>query len=359
MKIAIFGGTFNPVTKGHISLGKFAINQLQLDKLFLVPTNKTPLKKVEYLAENFHRIKMLEKVSLSKMIISPFETNQNGVSYSIKTVEYFKQKFPQSELFVLVGSDNVSNLNKWKQIQRITSLAQIVVFRRSDKFKHINLKKYKCLVLNNPILNYASSEFKKNNMDMVNSQVLNYIAKNHLYLKDILKNNVDEKRYLHCLATGEFAAKLAKQNGEDAKLAYLGGLMHDLTKNWSIAKHRKYLLSKKIDESQFPDFKLHSKTASVFLEKDYKLQEPKIISAICKHTSLDKKMSLFDKIIFASDKLCQGRKRPGIQKDRNLIFKNFDEGFKNLLKINYDQLVKSDKFIDKETKSVYQFLINN
>jgi len=112
MKIAIFGGSFNPVHKGHISIAEHAIAELGLDKLFFVPAYSSPFKtKVKYVDAQ-HRINMLKLELPEKAEVSEFETNRKSTSYTIDTVKYFKQKYPNDEIFLIIGSDNVYKLNK-------------------------------------------------------------------------------------------------------------------------------------------------------------------------------------------------------------------------------------------------------
>ena len=112
MKIGIYGGAFNPIHKGHIKIAEYAINFLDLDKLIFVPSFKGPFKKNIDLISGEERIKMIELVLQDKMIISAFEVNRKGVSYTIDTIKYFKNKYKNDELFFILGSDNLTKLNK-------------------------------------------------------------------------------------------------------------------------------------------------------------------------------------------------------------------------------------------------------
>ena len=140
MKICLFGGSFNPIHKGHIKIAKEAIKQLDLDELIFIPCQKNPFKKDINYASGEDRKKMIELVLEDKMSISDFEIKRQGISYTIDTVKYFKNKYPNDELYLLIGSDNLLKLSKWKDIDEISNLIQIVVFKREKEINKTNIK---------------------------------------------------------------------------------------------------------------------------------------------------------------------------------------------------------------------------
>ena len=354
MKIAIFGGSFNPVHKGHIAVADHAIKELKLDKLFFVPAYKSPFKKRVKYVEAKHRINMLKLCLPEKCEVSEFEINRKSTSYTIDTVRYFKQKFPKAEIYLLIGSDNVYKLNKWKQINEIADQVKITVFKREGAFSKINIKRYNGILMNNQIYKYASSDFRKGILSNATTQVIKYISSNYLYIPELIMNMLDIKRYKHSISVGTYAAKYAKIIGVDPQKAWATGCLHDITKLWPNEKHRKYLQSKGIDSSLIQNFELHSLTGFYWIRDEYMLNDPEVLNAVLRHTSLAPTLSKMDKIIFAADKLCEGRKHIGIQKDRELILQNFDKGFKKIVSIVYEILQKMDRPLSKEQREIYQ-----
>ncbi|RTZ68853.1 MAG: nicotinate (nicotinamide) nucleotide adenylyltransferase [Tenericutes bacterium] len=112
MNIGIFGGSFNPIHKGHLAIAKEAIKELNLDKLFFVPNFKSPFKTSIKYADPEHRVAMIDLVKPNKSEVSKFEINRKGISYTFETVDYFKQKFPDDNLYLIIGSDNLYKLHK-------------------------------------------------------------------------------------------------------------------------------------------------------------------------------------------------------------------------------------------------------
>ena len=354
MKIGIYGGSFNPIHKGHIEIAKYAIDKLGLEKLYFVPAFKSPFKsKIKYVPVE-DRINMINLVKPDKTDVSLFEANRKGVSYTIDTVRHFKQKFPDDDLYLIIGSDNVYKLNKWKNINEIAETVKIVVFKREGEFSKMNIKRYNATLLDNPLYDFASSWFRKGYMNNIDESVMKYIAKNFLYVTDILVNMVDAKRHKHSIATGSLAAQYAKNLKLDPKKAWFAGTFHDITKGMPKEWHRNFLKSKGIDEYKLKDYQLHSLSAYYWIRDEYKLMDEEILNSIRVHTSLEDKLSDFDKIIYAADKLADGRKFDGIQKIRELMFKDFEKGFKVLVRIIYEHLVKTRGEMVESQRKIYE-----
>ncbi len=360
MKIAIFGGSFNPVHKGHISVANYAIEHLGLDKLIFVPAFKSPFKsKIKYTSGE-DRINMLNIVKPEKSEVSSFEINRKSTSYTIDTLEYFKQKYPNDELFFLIGSDNVYKLNKWKKINEIVDIAQLVVFKREGDFSKINIKRYNAILMDNPLFDFASTWFRKGYLDNVEVDVMKYISSNYLYIPDLMSNMLrsDHKRHKHSQAVGSMAATMAKSLGQDAKKAWAIGCLHDITKAWTIEQHRTFLDELEVDHSEINDYELHSVTGYYWVKEKYKLDDDEFLNAILYHTSLNEELTLMDKIIYSADKLCEGRKHPGIQEDRKKILTDFEEGFRSNVARIYGWLkedaVAEDRPLSKRQEDIYE-----
>ena len=106
MRIGIFGGTFNPVHIEHVNLAKAGIEELKLDKLFILPTYISPHKKSVSVSAT-DRLNMLKLAfsDVDKAIVSDYEIERKGKSYTYLTVEHFKKEFPDSEIFLMMGAD--------------------------------------------------------------------------------------------------------------------------------------------------------------------------------------------------------------------------------------------------------------
>jgi len=136
MKIAIFGGTFDPVHEGHIEIVKKALKNLDIDRLIIIPNYLNPLKH-QFSAPPKLRLKWLKEVfkDFNKVEVSDFEIKKNRPVFSIETVKHFKPKY------FIIGSDNLKTLDKWKNINGLLKLTEFVVAKRGEIDKNL-LKRY-------------------------------------------------------------------------------------------------------------------------------------------------------------------------------------------------------------------------
>ena len=108
MRLGILGGTFNPIHVGHLILAQECWYRFSLEKVIFVPAFKPPHKEVEDDISPQHRLDMVRLfIEKDKRFeISTYEIDKEGVSYSIDTIDHFKDKYgPDAELFFLTGSD--------------------------------------------------------------------------------------------------------------------------------------------------------------------------------------------------------------------------------------------------------------
>ena len=133
MHIAIFGGTFNPIHKGHMCLAKQAKKTLKLDKIVFVPAYIPPHKSSQGIIGADKRFHMIELAISGKpdFSVSRCEISKKKKVYSVDTVAHFKKAFPKNtQLFFLAGADSLKGLNWWKESDRLIGLCEFVAFSR-------------------------------------------------------------------------------------------------------------------------------------------------------------------------------------------------------------------------------------
>ena len=148
MQLAIFGGSFDPIHIAHEAIVNKALNSLEIDKIIVVPTYLNPFKSSFHYEPNI-RFNLLKKVFKNnpKVKVCDYEIKQNRSVYSIETVKYLKNLYKPSKIFIIIGADNVKDLNKWNSIDELKSLAQFVVFNRTG-FQNDSDNDFKILDLN-------------------------------------------------------------------------------------------------------------------------------------------------------------------------------------------------------------------
>jgi nicotinate-nucleotide adenylyltransferase len=132
MKLGIFGGSFDPVHIGHLLVAQAAIEELALDRLFFIPAAISPFKPENKAASDAVRLQLLRLALAGKTDceIDEQEIKHGGISYSIKTLRDYAKRFPQAELFYIIGADNIFKLNEWREASELAKLAEFVAIPR-------------------------------------------------------------------------------------------------------------------------------------------------------------------------------------------------------------------------------------
>ncbi|UUD37061.1 nicotinate-nucleotide adenylyltransferase [Mycoplasmopsis californica] len=346
MKIGIFGGSFDPIHKGHVKIAKTVIDELNLDKLFFVPAYQNPFK-TKKPTDPQHRVNMIKLVMPEKSEISMFEINRKGKSYSFETVNYFANNFPKDELFFILGSDNLGKLHKWEFIEDIATKTKIVIYKRTKTFNKTNVKRFNCLVLNNDLTEQSSTSYREGNLSMVDKVVQEYIGKNLLYIPELVTNSVSHARAQHMLAAGDFARNLARKHGFDEEVAYAAAAFHDITKELTPEEHKK-IIKRYLNIDNLNPIEYHQLSGSLWLKHKYLVQNDEIVHAVSVHTKLALELNWLDKVVYMADKLCKGRRWAGIEKVRELAFSDFEKGFRKTVEASYNHIVSAGKKIENE-----------
>ncbi|MBP0964937.1 MAG: nicotinate (nicotinamide) nucleotide adenylyltransferase [Oscillospiraceae bacterium] len=134
-KTAIFGGSFNPVHNGHINLVGEMINELHPDRVIIVPTGISPFKQgIKPMFSGEDRLEMCRLAfdRFPECLVSSYEVDNEGVSYTVLTLRHFREMYPDDELFFIVGSDMLLSLKRWYRFEEIMQLATIAAASRED-----------------------------------------------------------------------------------------------------------------------------------------------------------------------------------------------------------------------------------
>lgn len=131
-RFGILGGSFDPIHVGHLIKAQDAVEHCDLDVVFFVPTAQSPLKKHSPVASNEQRLEMIERSIAGYPQFQAFdwELTQGGTSYTIETVNYLKEQFPEDSIYWIIGADQVVQLNHWKAIDELVSQVHFICFER-------------------------------------------------------------------------------------------------------------------------------------------------------------------------------------------------------------------------------------
>jgi nicotinate-nucleotide adenylyltransferase len=134
MKTALYGGSFDPIHHGHLILAREAMEQLGLDRVVFIPAAISPFKLEAQPAPAAVRLAMVRAAIEGEphFECDGSEADRPGPSFTVDTVEAWRQRAPGDELFYFIGQDNVRDLPKWRRWPELRTLAQFVVFERNS-----------------------------------------------------------------------------------------------------------------------------------------------------------------------------------------------------------------------------------
>jgi len=160
MEVILFGGSFDPIHKGHIEIINQATNLA--DKVIVVPNYLNPLKNGFSAPANLRLKWLKETINNPKVEISDYEIKQNKPCYTIDTIKHFKQFY--DKISFIIGADNLASLNKWKNIEELKKLVTFIVVTRDN----IPIKGYKTINIDIPI---SSTEIRNGNFNYIPEQI--------------------------------------------------------------------------------------------------------------------------------------------------------------------------------------------
>ena len=160
MKIGLFFGSFNPIHIGHLIIASFVKANSDLQKVWLVVSPQNPLKPSNTLLNEYHRLHLV-KLAVeddANLEVSDIEFKLPRPSYTIDTLTYLSEKYPQHEFSVIMGSDSYQNISKWKNPELILENYQLFLYTR-PKFE-VNTSQKNVTVLQAPLLEISATQIR-------------------------------------------------------------------------------------------------------------------------------------------------------------------------------------------------------
>lgn len=205
MKIGIMGGTFDPIHNGHLMLAEYAYHQYSLDEIWFMPNGNPPHKTNETIeTQTKNRVEMVKRAiaDTSYFSLQLYEVENAGIHYSYKTIECFKNKYPEDEFYFIIGADSLFSIERWVHPELLMKDCVILAAFRDDidtveemnvQIEYLN-QKYSADIrlLNTPNVNISSSQIRENIKEQqsikefVPEAVFAYITEKGLYRDEIL-----------------------------------------------------------------------------------------------------------------------------------------------------------------------------
>ena len=190
-KIGLFFWSFNPIHIGHLILANYIVEHTDLDELWFVVSPQNPLKSKKSLLHDHDRYDMVEMAikNYPKMRVSDIEFSMPKPSYTIDSLTYLRERYPEYTFGLIMGEDNLVSLPKWKNYETLIKNHQITVYPRvlaQDIDKEVIAHENICKI-NAPIIELSATEIrkmireKKNIRPMLPPEVFEYIDTKGFY----------------------------------------------------------------------------------------------------------------------------------------------------------------------------------
>ncbi len=391
MRIGVYGGTFNPIHRGHLTAARAAADALGLEKVLLIPDNLPPHKALPAgSATGEDRLEMcrLTAGEVPGMEVLDLELRRSGPSYTSDTLAELHAQYPDDELWLLVGSDMFLSLQEWHEPERILSLAGIAAFHRTrgdetERFaqQKANLEQIygaRVALLENPdVVEISSTELRVQlaqgrGRSFLTEAVRGYVLRRGLYgthadlkhltpeeLRPIALSFLKPKRMPHVLGTEHEAAVLARRYGADVTSARIAALLHDCTKKLSMEEQlalcEQYGIA--LDELERKNLKLlHAKTGAAIARDLFGVSD-EIYWAIYWHTTGKADMTKLEKVIYLADYIEPSRDFPGVEKLRRAVHADLEHGLLMALEDSIEEMRQRGNPVHPNTVEARDYLL--
>ena len=394
MKIGVYGGTFNPPHLGHVTAARAVFELLKLDKLLLIPAGLPPHKDLPAGSPTAEqRLEMTrlaaDQIGLGDRVeVLDLELRRAGRSFTSDTLAQLKERYPEDQLWLLMGTDMFLTLQTWHEPEKVLSLAGIAAFGRTEEdteelfsvqreYLYQTYPQARLFTLTIPgVIDVSSTELRQQLAKGAGGQLLppavyGYILREGLYnthadlkhlplsrLRPAALSYLKYKRIPHVLGTEQEAIRLAERYGADVEKARRAALLHDITKKLDMADQlalcQRYGI--RLDDLEKKALKLlHAKTGAA-IARDVFGVDDEIYNAIWYHTTGHAGMTLLEKIIYIADYIEPSRDFPGVDRLRKVCYENLDAGVLLGLEMTVEEMTAMGNPVHRATLEARDFL---
>ena len=335
MKTIIFGGSFDPIHNGHLTIASKAKEEFKADRVVFLLAKQARWKKTK--TSDIDRLNMLKEAikGYEGFEISTLELeSKQEVNYTYDSIKAFKKQ-KNEELYFLIGFDQLEKLNLWYKIDELSKMVHFISFARPNyQLNNDNINKYHVDVFNVNLSNASSTSVRNlTNVDCPIS-VLNYIEEHKLYYFEKIETYIKGHLLSHSISVANVCYQIALRNNVDPIVAYTAGLLHDIGKQKSLEEQETFMM---VNYPSFvncvPNALYHQFLGADIVKNEFHITNPEILDAIMCHATGSSNMSKLAKILYAADKIEPTRGYDSTSLI-NKCYENIDEGFKEVLKEN-------------------------
>jgi len=338
MKVALFGGSFDPVHVEHVRFVRAAIELLGLDRVVVMPTKIAPHKQSGAHENGETRLQMCKIAfrGLPQVEVSDFELRSEGVSYSYLTCREFAKQYPDAERYFLVGADMLEDFFTWKNPSDILSNVTLAACCRGNGETESLRNRFEGTFHQSFLsLNFTGDDVSSTRVRVelafgkrpqtLDGEVYRYIREHHVYeypmITPALALEKAERRE-HSFRVALMACERARSLRIEERKALLAAALHDAAK---YVPTDSPLLAGFEAPHNVPNAVLHQYSGAYLAEHIFGIDEEDILNAIRFHTSGRKDMGTLEKLIFLSDMLESARNFPDVDMLREAFWKDLDE----------------------------------
>lgn len=378
MKIAIMGGTFDPIHMGHLVTAEAVRHEFHIDEVLFVPTGNPPHKAGKGITSAEHRYLMtvLATAANAHFNVSRIEIDREGPTYTIDTIKELSKIYgPETKLYFITGADAVHEILTWKNSEELLQICTFVAvtrpgYKKQQLINHIEelRTQYHSSIkfLEVPALAISSSDIRKRVKlqspikYLVTSPVENYIYKHRLYthplslndklteqMTQYVESQLSHRRYEHTKGVVEEAIELARIHHIDEDKAFIAALFHDIAKELPAKDALALCIENNIELDDFEKTHpgiIHGKVGAMILEKEWGIEDESILDSIRYHTVGRCHMSDLEKVIYLADMIECGRKPyPGLEELRRLAKQDLNKAM-------YTALLRSKEYVQNTLK---------
>jgi nicotinate-nucleotide adenylyltransferase len=192
-RVALFGGSFNPIHLGHLAMAQLAFDHFKLDEVLFIPAGEHPFAKESLTVSADERAEMVELALSDQPHFFCYrgEIEREGTSFAIDTILEVKQLCPEAELFYIIGADNLSSFHRWARYEDILNEVTLIVASRPGFEEKTDLPNVQFFP--SPQWGLSSTvirEYLSQNLScryLIHDSVIEYVKKNSLYLDKGIK----------------------------------------------------------------------------------------------------------------------------------------------------------------------------
>ncbi len=372
----LYGGTFNPIHRGHLDICVRARQAVDARRVLLMPAAQPPHKSAGWLAPDQDRLAMcaLAAREYDLIQVDDWEIRRGGRSYTVDTLGHLAAVFPEEELWLLIGTDMFLTFTQWHRWEEIGKMASLLVASREEGDRERLLDQQQKLaeqgvrsrLLQNPPMPMSSTQIleelrRDGTTGKVCPQVLDYIREKELYLHppeelDYLRRYIrplmTDYRYRHSLGVEKQAVKMARRFGADQRKAALAGILHDVCKDMPKGALLQNILESGIINGI--DFKaspqlIHSYAGALYLQSHMDIHDTEVIEAVRYHTTARAGMSLLETVVYLADLTSEDREYPDVGEMRRLCDTDLRKAMIHALTHTVKELTRKQKPICPDT----------